>query len=215
MRRRSRSRRVIPFGAALATVIALLVLSSAWPHHTTEPNIEEPVDFYAIAREASLSELVQVADKTGIPLYLPSTLPYGLKLTVIYLHEDESLKEGEAFFFIAIVVYSAEGNKDYKTAELGIEIVPSLLPPTYEQLQTWAEKPELKNSMAQALVINGWPVMVYERAYTGGHEERRAKYGDYTLLVTVWIEGNEYRIGAPTLTPNGAIQLVWSMRPIA
>lgn len=167
------------------------------------------MDFYHFSREVSLSELVQVADKLDIkPLYLPSALPHGLQLTAIYL------KDGS---FIAIVVYSAEGNKDYKTAELTIEIVPippGMEMPTYEQLQAWAENPEAKASMPQALIVNDRPVMVYKRAYTGGHEERRAKYGDYTLAVRVWIGGNDYLISAPTLTLDGASQLVQSIRPI-
>ena len=202
---RRRARRTIPFGAALVIVIALLALYSA------EPDINGVVDFYAIAREASLSELVQVADKTGNSLYLPSALPPGFILTAIYLHEDEPLKEGETLFFIAIVVYSAEGNKDYKTAELSIQIAPSLLPPTYEQMQAWAEK----SKYVTVLKINDWPVRVNERASTGGDEERRAKYGDYQLLVRVWIKAIEYTISPMTLTPDEAIQLVRSMRPIS
>lgn len=200
-------RRSIPLGAALATVIVLLAFSSVWFHHTTDSVTSGPMDFYHFSRDVSLSELVQVADKWDVmPLYLPSALPPGFQLTAIYLMEGP---------FVVIVIYSAEGNKDFKTAELGIEIVPAGMVPTYEQLQTWAERPEAKASMPQALVINSWPVMIHERASTGGHEERRAKYGDYSLVVTTWIEGNEYLIGAPTLTPDRVIQLVRSMRPIS
>lgn len=201
---RRRASRAIPYGAALVIVIALLALYSAGP------DINGVVDFYAIAREASLSELVQVADKTGNLLYLPSALPPGFKLTAIYLHEDESLKEGEILFFIAIVVYSAEGNTDYKTAELGIQIV-SGARPTYKQMQAWAEK----SKYVTVLRINDWPVRLNERASTGGDEERRAKYGEYQLLVEVWIKAIEYTISPMTLTPDEAIQLVRSMRPIS
>ena len=201
---RRRTRRAIPYGAALVIVIALLALYSA------EPDIIGVVDFYAIAREASLSELVQVADKTGNPLYLPSALPPGFKLTAIYLHEDEPLKEGEILFFISIVVYSAEGNKDYKTAELGIQITLGARP-TYKQMQAWTEK----SKYVTVLRINDWPVRLNERASTGGNEERRAKYGEYQLLVEVWIKAIAYTISPMTLTPDEAIQLVRSMRPIS
>ena len=201
-------RRTIPFVTTLATVIVLLALSSAFYLHTTELPAFGIEDFYAISREVSLSELVQVTVKLAVPLYLPSTLPSGLKLTAIYL------KEGP---FIAIVVYSAEGNKDYKTAELTFEIVPTEVEmvPTYAQLQSRAENPEAKELKAQALEINGWPVMIYARASTGSIEVRRAKYGGYALQVMTWIERNEYLIGAPTLTPDEAIQLVRSMKPIS
>ena len=192
-----RAKRAIPFGAALVTLIALLTFSSA------EPDIEGIVDFYGTSRDVSLSELVQVADKLDVmPLYLPSELPPGFKLTAIYL------KNGP---FIAMVVYSSEGNKDYKTTELVIEIAPTEMVPTYEQLRTWAEVSVNK----KALEINGWPVKVNERASTGGDEEHRAKYGEYQLLVEVWIKAIEYTISPLTLTPDEAIQLVRSMRSIS
>ena len=117
--RRSRSRfsRAFPFGAALATVIILISLSAAVYLQTTEPepsSFEDATysnpDFYTFSREVSLSELVQVTEKQGdLPMYLPSVLPSGLKLTAIYVDD--------AGMLITIVVYSAEGNKDYKTAE--------------------------------------------------------------------------------------------------
>ena len=180
-------------------MIALLVFSSA------EPDIEGIVDFYGTSKEVSMSELVQVADKLDVmPLYLPSELLPGYKMTAIYL------KDGP---FIAMVVYSAEGNKDYKTAELVIEIAPTEMEmvPTYEQLRSWAEVSVNK----KALEINGWPVRANERASTGGDEEHRAKYGEYQLLVEVWIKGINYTISPMTLTLDKTIQLVRSMRPIA
>ena len=111
--------------------------------------------------------------------------------------------------FLAIVVYSAEGNKDYKTAELGIQIkpVPPDSTPTYLQLESQVENSEFE----YALEINGWPVKVNEKADSGGDSEFRDKYGENTLLVRVWIEGNEYTICAPTLKTDDAVQLVACM----
>ncbi|MFX0199407.1 MAG: hypothetical protein ACFFCW_25070 [Candidatus Hodarchaeota archaeon] len=198
-------RRMIPFGAALATVIVLLALLAVttWLDYNSSNIGEGPADFYGTSREVSLSELVQVADKMDVmPLYLPSALPSGFKLTAIYL------KDGP---FIAIVVYSAEGNKDYKTAELTIEFTPTSTPPTYEQLRAWAEESEDE----MALEINGWPVRVLEKAATGGDKEHWEKYGAYQLLVFAWIEGINYTISPMTLTSDEAIQLVRSMRPIS
>ncbi|MFX0197270.1 MAG: hypothetical protein ACFFCW_14185 [Candidatus Hodarchaeota archaeon] len=204
-----RAKRVILFWATLVTVIALFAFA-AWLYYPTELNMEKPQDFYAVSREASLSELIQMADKnSSVTLYLPSALPPGFQLTAIYL------SEGADGYFIAMVVYSATGNKDYKTAELVIQIAPSLLSPTYEQLQTWVKDPKAKEIGARALEINGWPVRVDERASTGGDEEHVAKYGEYQLLVEVWIEGINYTISPMTLTPDEAIQLVRSMRPIS
>ncbi len=61
------------------------------------------------------------------------------------------------------------------------------------------------------LDINGWPVLVNEKAYTGGNIETREKYGDYILLVIAWISGMRYMISCPTLTPKDAIQIVRNM----
>ena len=195
MRKRDRS-----FIMALTILIALFTLAS-WGINTTNLQvIHEPADFYGTSREVSLNEMIDIATKSGISIYLPSELPNNLELTAIYLRDNS---------FLAIVVYSAEGNKDYKTAELGIQISPSLpeFTPTYEELVSEVETSEYKT----ALEINNWPVLVNERADWGGNRESREKYGDFTLLVRVWIGWMEYNIGAPTLNVDAAVELVWSM----
>lgn len=184
---------------ALSTVIILFVLFSVWspkPRETTHP----PPDFYAVSKEVSLTEMLTVADNNNISLYLPSELPKNLNLTAIYL------KEGN---FIAIVVYSAEGNKDYKTAEFGIEIAHIGIEqsPTFEELQSRAKKSENET----ALEINGWPILVLEKA-SCSYPERREKYGDYQRTVRVYIEGIRYSFGAPTLTTDEMIQIIQNMR---
>ena len=209
----SKSHRALPFGAALATVIVLTVVAIVVNLPTTEPTSFEDTysgpDFYARSREVSLSELVQVTEKLGrSPLYLSSELPSGLKLTAIYL------KEGP---FIAIVVYSAEGNKDYKTAECCIEIVPKNIErvPTLMELQAKVENPEIAEKMPHALTINDRPVLIYENGSVGNIAERRAKYGGNGIEAKVWIPNLEYRINAPTLKLDEAIQLIQSMKPIS
>lgn len=75
------------------------------------------VDFYrAGGVKVSLDDNTKVVEEAGRTIYPPSKLPHGLKLTAIYF------KDGP---FIAIFFYSTEGNKDYKTAELTIEVAPS------------------------------------------------------------------------------------------
>lgn len=158
----------------------------------------KPADFYGCSKEVSLNELIEVANKSNFSLYLPCELPNSLELITTYLKETP---------FIAIVVYSAEGNKDYKTAELAIEIAPSPCSPTYEELVAQTENSEYET----ALMINGWPVLVNEHASAGGNEEFRQKYGAYSLLVMTWIDGMQYLISCPTLSPEEAIQLIENM----
>jgi len=174
------------FITAIAVAILLSMFASWILNMELNGSYLRPGDFYGTSKEVSLEEMAEIADIKNISIYLPSTLPNNLTMTAIYLQETP---------FIAIVVYSAEGNKDYKTAELGIQLtqIPSEFIPTYD------------------LEINGWPVKVNEKASSGGDPEFREKYGDYTLLVWVWIEEVGYTICAPTLGTEEAVQLVGSM----
>ena len=97
---------------------------------------------------------------------------------------------------MAIIAYSAENNKDYKTVELTIEIWPIEMPPTLET----------------ALEVNGLTVLINEKAFSGGESEFTQKYGDFTLLTKLWLDGNEYTINAPTLQRDDVIELVRNMR---
>jgi len=159
-------------------------------------------DFYDSSKEVSLSELIDIAERQNLTVYLPSELPEGFELTAIYVRENE---------FLAIIVYSAEGNKDYRTAELGIEIAKLLHTPTIDELKSCVKDPEYE----RVLEINGWPVRVNERAYIGGNAVWEERYGkEYAPLVEFWIEGLRYRICSPVLTADELIQLVRCMRPI-
>ena len=194
------NRRLLPFASALMTVL-LLVIVSTWLNQTTKPNrsvYRPPTDLYGPSDEVSLSELATFANNLNYTLYLPTELPAKLELTAIYI------KEGP---FSVMVVYSAEGNKEYHTAELTIEIIKTDLPPTYEQVQAWTENSEDQ----MALKINDWVVRVNEKASTGADEEHRKKYGDYQLLAYVWIEDYQYLINAPTLTTDEVLQLIRGM----
>jgi len=195
MRKKSKT-----FMIAVTMAILLSIFASWILNMELNGNYSRAGDFYGASKEVSLEEMTEIADIKNISIYLPSTLPNNLTMTAIYLQEAP---------FIVIVVYSAEGNKDYKTAELGIQLtqIPSEFIPTYEQLKSQVEYSEFES----ALEINGWPVKVNEKASSGGDPEFREKYGDYTLLVWVWIEEVGYTICAPTLGTEEAVQLVGSM----
>ncbi|HEC40448.1 MAG TPA: hypothetical protein ENI29_19560 [bacterium] len=175
--------------ATLFIIIPIFVLQSL-PHSGGSP-----ADFYGTSREVSLNETINVAKQYSLSIYLPSELPNDFERTAIYLKDSP---------FIAIVVYSAEGNKDYKTAELVIQISPGGYPPTYSELESIAAT----MLFARAIEINSWPVLVNEKASTGGEVETKKKWGDYFLLVTVYMEGISFSMTCPTLTTNEAILIV-------
>ncbi len=174
--------------ATLFIIIPIFVLQSL-------PGSGGGPDFYGTSRYVSLNETINVAKQYNLSIYLPSELPNDFERTAIYL------KDGP---FIAIVVYSAEGNKDYKTAELVIQISPGGSSPTYSELESIAAS----MLFARAIEINSWPVLVNEKASTGGDVETKKKWGDYFLLVTVYIEGVSFSMTCPTLTTNEAILIV-------
>lgn len=188
------TRRIVPFTAALTTLVIFLVLSSVLLPKP-EPNIDgTPPDFYHISKEVSLTKLVEVATKSNISLYLPTTIPSDLKLTTIYLRETN---------FLAMVVYSSNDNRDYKTAELTIFIAP-VTTPTYNQLKS--EESESKTTQK----INDWLLVINEQAYVG-EDEHSEKFGDTHLVARAYFNNLRYTLNAPTLTKTEVIQLVESM----
>ena len=180
---------------ALATISSFLVIIISAISPLLGISSGGGPDFYGTSREVSLNETIDVVKQYNLSIYLPSELPDDFECTAIYLKDSP---------FIAIVVYSAEGNIDYKTAELVIQISPAGSPPTYSELESIA----ISNLFTTAVEINSWPVLVNERASTGGEVETRKKWGDYFLLVTAYIEGMRYMITCPTLATNEAILMV-------
>ncbi|KKN29938.1 hypothetical protein LCGC14_0838920 [marine sediment metagenome] len=196
MRRRDKS-----FMRALV-ILVFLFIGASWLLINMKGSdiIHEPADFYGTSDEVSLKYMVKVANDYNYLIYLPSELPNNFKLTAIYLKESP---------FIALIVYSAEGNKDYKTAEFVIQISPSPseISPTFNELKAEAETSEYRI----ALEINSWPVRVNEKADSGADKALRRKYGDYILLAEVWIDEMVYSLSAPTLKTEDIEQLVGHM----
>lgn len=184
---------------AFAILSAVVVLAISLLIATKPNKIVGPADFYGTCREVSLEEMVDAADRFNYSIYMPSMVPNNLQLTAIYL------KDGP---FIAIVVYSAEGNKDYKTAELTIQITSESSPPTYNELISRVEGSKYETAQE----INGWPVLINERAYVGGDIETKNKYGDYLPLIRAWIEGMRYTISIRTMTTAEAVEMMSTMQ---
>ncbi len=198
MRKNSKS-----FLISSASFLTILIFASAFLNSFANNinTIGIPPDFYGTSKEVNINEFANYVEKNEIVVYLPSDLPNEFEITAIYLKESP---------FIAIVVYSAESNKDYKTAELTIQISPTASIPTYTELSSNIVNPEFET----VFEINGWPVLVNERASSGGDSSFIAKYGEYTLLTMIWIEGNTYIINSPTLITDEITVLAENMRLI-
>ena len=188
------------FIISLSIVLIIFIVIGFYRPSVSHFTLDEP-DFYGISEEITLEEFLNYTSRNNIPIHLPNKLPTeNLKMTAIYLQKGS---------FITIIVYSEEGNKDYKTAEFGIEIVrvnPDRVP-TFSDLQAKADK----SPDVVAKLINNWPVIIYEHAYNG-HSEFREKYGDYNLIAFVYIGQLRYLIGAPLVNnANDLIPTIESM----
>ena len=190
------------FAISLVSLLTILIFASTFLNSLNPNNnntISSPADFYGTSKEVDINEFTTYLNKYNITVYLPSDLLDKFEMTAIYLKEKP---------FIAIVVYSADSNKDYKTAELTIQISPAASTPTYNELSANIQNPEFE----KAFEINGWPVLINERASSGGDSSFIAKYGEFTLLTMIWIGGNVYFINSPTLITAEVIILVENVR---
>ncbi len=163
--------------------------------------VSQPPDFYYTSQQVTFDEFTEYIKNNEIVVNLPSLLPEGYKLTAIYLKKSP---------FIAIVVYSTDSNKDYKTAELTIQISYATQIPTCDELVSNIQNGEFE----KVYEINNWPVLVNEKASSGSEASFIAKYGEYTVLTIVWIEEIQYVINSPNLTTTNIITLVQEMGPI-
>ncbi|TFG23954.1 MAG: hypothetical protein EU533_02630 [Promethearchaeota archaeon] len=177
---------------ALGTFLSTLLNSSG------NTNFSSPPDFYATSQEVDLNEFSDFLEENEYTVYLPKSWPNDYKLTAIYLKKDP---------FIAIVVYSAELNKDYKTAELTYQISIVTSTPTHEELSQDIQDPSIET----VYEINGWPMLLNEEASSGGESSFVDKYGEFTVLTMLWIESCQYMINSPNLTPEEVITLVENM----
>jgi hypothetical protein len=130
MRKRSlkktiEKRRTINHVVKVLAITAVVFIVYAWnTHNSNKVYGIMPIYNENSAKNTPLNEFVGFMEKNDFSLYLPSVLPNDLKLTFIYLQESP---------FIGMVVYSAEGDKDYRTAELVFEIAPAQLVPTLDE----------------------------------------------------------------------------------
>jgi hypothetical protein len=125
--------------------------------------------FMSQAREVSLEEFVRLVRSHGLEILIPTYLPRGMTLTTIYY---------KCCPLVAMMVYSAKGIKDFRYAELVIEISPSGLPPSEDYLlslnRTSRDVYVLKTDRGYA--------RIYPKALFGD-EERNRKFGPTVLAI--------------------------------
>lgn len=150
--------------------------------------------FMSQAREVSLAELTQAVNAHNASLIVPTWLPDQMVLTAVYM---------KCCPFVAIITYSDHGAKDFRDAELTVEIAPGAQPPL-EQLRQ-ASPDKLRQ------IGDRW-VVVFDRAPFGDPEmQRRFGPSPYAYF---WSGGLYYQVGvkAPR-TPEDLIRIINSMQP--
>jgi hypothetical protein len=127
--------------------------------------------FMSQAREVSLEEFVRLVRSHGLEILIPTYLPRGMTLTTIYY---------KCCPLVAMMVYSAKGEKDYRYAELVIEISPSNLPLSEDYLlslnRTSGDVYVLKTDRGYARI---YPEALF------GDEERNRKFAPHVLAFTI------------------------------
>ncbi|MDJ0270981.1 MAG: hypothetical protein QXM50_00020 [Candidatus Caldarchaeum sp.] len=143
-----------------------------------EPPLYEA--FMSQAKEVSLDEFIQVMKSHGYEVVLPARLPKNLTLSAIYY---------KCCPLVAMVLYSAKGEKDYRYSELAIEISPNPFPLSEEYLQ------QSNNTAVNEYVIkvgNGYARIIPKAPF--GDEERNRIFGPQPMAI-YWDGGLEYLIG--------------------
>ncbi len=143
-----------------------------------EPPLYE--GFMLQAKEVSLDEFINTMKSHGIEVVLPTRLPKNLVISTIYY---------KCCPLVAMVVYSARGEKDYRYAELVIEIAPNPFPLSEEHLQ------QLNNTAVDEYVIKvgkGYARIIPKAPF--GDEERNRLFGPQPMAI-YWDGGLEYIIG--------------------
>jgi hypothetical protein len=137
--------------------------------------------FMSQAREVSLEELKDIMKSYGFDLLVPHYIPDGIKLSAVYY---------KCCPLVVIIVYSDRGVKDYRFANIAIEIIPfdPVFAPSEEYLQ------RLNNPPKQYVVrIRDFVAVITPEAEYGDPELRKL-FGPSPMAV-VWHNGLQYIIG--------------------
>jgi hypothetical protein len=136
--------------------------------------------FMSQAREVSLEELKDIMKSHGFDLLVPHYIPDGIKLSAVYY---------KCCPLVVIIAYSDRGVKDYRFANIAIEIIPfdPVFAPSEEYLQ------RLNNPPKQYVVRIRDFVAVITPETEHGNPELRKLFGLYPMAI-VWHNGLQYII---------------------
>jgi len=166
-----------------------------------EPSIPPLYEaFMSKAKEVSLTELRDIMKSKGYELLVPRWLPEGIKLSTIYY---------KCCPLVVIMVYSDRGTKDYRYANITIEIAPfdPRYAPSEEYLQGRNNPPK-----EYVVKIRDLVAIVIPESMPGDPEQQRL-FGSYPLAVG-WRNGLEYIIAVKRpLTVDDLISLLNSLSP--
>lgn len=137
--------------------------------------------FMLQAREVSLDEMRDIMKSHGYDVLIPHYIPDGIKLSAVYY---------KCCPLVVIITYSDRGVKDYRFANITIEIAPfhPILTPSEEYLQ------RLNNPPKEYVVRTRDFVAVISPEAEYGDPELRKLFGPSPMAV-VWHSGLQYITG--------------------
>lgn len=191
---------IFPLIAALVTVIIILGIYSNFLEGMIVENPDmsgPPPGIDKNLEEVTMEEMLTTAANRSVPIYLPSQLPKNLEITAVYMSTKT---------FRIIIPFNSNSDKNYHTAEFYIGITQDSSPPTFSEMQTWAEGKETET----ALFISGWLIYLIENASIS-IPERREVYGETQFTADAYRDGIEYTFVMATLTMDEFIDIIYCM----
>ncbi len=172
----------------IAALVALLSAAAiVIPMQRNSPSLGPFVPTWLTSpnNEISASQLGSAYSAHGLSLELPSQLPRGLSLSSVHVPDVNSP------YGYAMLTYSANGVKDFRYAEVDIELIPGSAPSASE-LNVMANAEQ--GIQFQQLAINGIPVLLNPQAQIGDPELQK-QFGPDTYAL-FWAGGVYYQIRA-------------------
>jgi len=194
----------------LVVSFSLSPLINQQPPENDESDFGGPVPIEKIAEKLTLEQLIARLKEINASISLPTWMPKGFKLTMIYYKPP-----------VILLVYSDRGITDYKYANVTIEV--SLWyygPPTKEELEDIASRSNndmhaRANKVVTKVVSvkNTW-VLLTENARVG-FPGLKPPYNIVTLADFIYSDKHHYEITIlPPLTTQDLINIIESMQAV-
>lgn len=185
----------------LAALVTLTVETNERSEDLFEPGVKGFAPFEDKASKVSFEEVIKSWSEQGIELYLPKSLPEGLKPTCVWVETNSEGKMGA----IALFIYDSQGKENISTAELVIEVTHRITIP-------------FKSETAKGTFtkINNWDVYIDEDAPVAWKEYHDMYKTTSSIIIDVQIGQLNYWFRAsPTLQLAEIIEMIENMEKTA